>query len=142
MADQGAVAEFRVILFGRETRSRSAAGFAAATSVPSAASAALALLAATDSLPLRSTQHVRCDARHRFHVKQQVICARPTRGPRREGSADFADLKPRPGPARAHFSRPRSEDLFARTSSVSGIRPGLAALVGHEAEGRRAILVC
>ena len=141
MADQGAVAEFRVILFGRETRSRSAAGFAAATSVPSAASAALALLAATDSLPLRSTQHVRCDARHRFHVTSDlrnppgVLDVRGLRG-------DFADLKPRPGPARAHFSRPRSEDLFAKTSSVSGIRPGLAALVGHEAEGRRAILVC
>ena len=38
----------------------------------------------------------------------------------------------RGGPNLATLVRPRSEDLFAKRSSVTGKTPGLAALVGHQ----------
>ena len=55
------------------------------------------------------------------------------------GGRTLADLiLARGGPTLATLIRPRSEDLFAKRSSVSGKTPGLAALVGHE--GRWATL--
>ena len=52
---------------------------------------------------------------------------------------DFSRLDPRlRRPTLATLVRPRSEDLFAKRSSVSGKGPGLAALVGQE--GRWATL--
>ena len=51
----------------------------------------------------------------------------------------YSRFDPRPwaGPTLATLvrNRPRSEDLFAKRSSVSGKRPSLAALVGHRRGG-------